>query len=182
LRDGRFTSRRPWRSLSLVLLLGASCRGSADTQAPAAGGKSAPPDPAAVADRVRVFLIAPKDGGRGGRQVACGDSAVPVEVTLPQRAPALEGALRALLAAGERYDRGSGLLNQLYASRLSLTGVERHDAQVKVRLTGYVELGDACDNARLLAQLTETVTQFRDISYVQFELDGQPLRDLLAAR
>ena len=173
---------RAWRWLSLALLLGASCRGAADTPAPAAAGDSAPPDPAAVAERVRVMLIAPQDGGRGGRRVACGDSAVPVEVNLPRPAPALDGALRALLAMSDRYDRGSGLLNQLYASRLTLAGVERQGAQVKVRLTGYVELGDACDNARLLAQLTETVMQFRDVSYVQFELDGQPLRALLAAR
>jgi hypothetical protein len=172
--------RKRW--LSLALLLGASCQGAADTPAPPAGGDTAPPDPATVAERVRVVLIAPQDGGRAGRRVACGDSAVPVEVNLPAPVPALDGALRALLAMGDRYDRGSGLLNQLYASRLTLAGVDRHGGQVKVRLSGYVELGDACDNARLLAQLTETVTQFRGVSDVQFELDGQPLRELLATR
>jgi hypothetical protein len=174
------SSRRAWRLLALALLLGASCRGAADTPAPA--GAEPAPDPAAVADRVRIFLIAPQDGGRTGRQVACGDSAVAIEAMLPRPAPALDGALRALLAMGDRYDRGSGLLNQLYASRLALAGVERQGAQAKVRLTGYVELGDACDNARLLAQLTETAMQFRGISDVQFELDGQPFRALLSAR
>jgi hypothetical protein len=172
--------RRAGRLLYLAILLGASCRGTADTPAPAVADDSAPRDPAALTDSVRVFLIAPQAGGRAGRQVACGDSAVPVQVVLPRPAPALDGALRALLAMGDRYDRGSGLLNQLYASRLALAGIERQGVQAKVRLTGYVELGDACDNARLLAQLTETVMQFSGISHVQFELDGQPLRDLLA--
>lgn len=167
------------RLLGLALLLGISCRDAATTAAPA--GAEPAPEPAATAQRVRVFLIAPQDGGRSGRKVACGDSAVPIEVTLPRPAPALEGALRALLAMGDRYDRASGLLNPLYASRLELAGMERQGAQVKVRLTGYVELGDACDNSRMFAQLTETAQQFRGISYAHFEIDGQPLRELLLA-
>ncbi len=166
--------------LGLALVLGISCRNAGTTAAPA--GAEPAPEPAAAAERVRVFLIAPQDGGRSGRKVACGDSAVPVEVTLPRSAPALEGALRALLAMGDRYDRGSGLLNPLYASRLELAGMERQGAQVKVRLTGYVELGDACDNSRMFAQLTETALQFRGISNVQFEIDGQPLRELLLGK
>lgn len=178
-RGGRRDARR---LLLLALLLGisCSCRRAATTAAPA--GADPAPEPATAAERVRVFLIAPQDGGRSGRKVACGDSAVPIEVTLPRPAPALEGALRALLAMGDRYDRGSGLFNPLYASRLELAGMERQGAQVKVRLTGYVELGDACDNSRMVAQLTETALQFRGISSVQFEIDGQPLRALLLGR
>jgi hypothetical protein len=163
--------------MCLALVLGVSCRHTGKTATPAGAGPA--PEPGMVGDRVSVFLIAPQDGGRAGRKVACGDSAVPVEVTLPRPAPALEGAMRALLAMGDRYDRGSGLLNPLYASRLELAGLDRQGAQVKVRLTGYVELGDSCDNSRMLAQLTETALQFRGISYVQFEIDGQPWRELL---
>jgi hypothetical protein len=167
----------------LALVLGISCRNAGTTATTAApAGVEPAPEPAAATERVRVFLIAPRDGGRSGRKVACGDSAVPVEVPLPRPAPALEGALRTLLAMGDRYDRGSGLLNPLYASRLELAGMERQGAQVKVRLTGYVELGDACDNSRMLAQLTATALQFRGISEVQFEVDGQPLRELLLGR
>ncbi len=177
--------RGAWRLLGLALLLGISCRDATTTASTATRGAPAgaetPPEPAAAAERVRVFLIAPQDGGRSGRKVACGDSAVPVEVTLPRPAPALAGALRALLAMGDRYDRGSGLLNPLYASRLELAGMERQGAQVEVRLTGYVELGDACDNSRMFAQLTETALQFRGISSAQFEIDGQSLRELLLA-
>ncbi len=165
------------RALSAALLLGLACHSSAQTAAPPAA--EPPADPAALAARVHVYLIAPADGGHGGRRVACGDSAEPVEVALPQPAPALEGALAALLAMGTRYDRGSGLLNPLYASRLELAGIERHGAQLQVHLVGYVETGDRCDNARMYAELTETALQFAGISHVQFELDGQPLRRLL---
>lgn len=175
--------RGAWRLLGLALVLCISCRDAATTaRAAAPAGAEPPPEPTAAAERVRVFLIAPQDGGRSGRKVACGDSAVPVEVTLPRPAPALEGALRALLAMGDRYDRGSGLLNPLYASRLQLAGMERQGPQVRVRLTGYVELGDACDNSRMLAQLTETALQFRGISSAQFDVDGQPLHELLLGR
>ncbi len=52
-------------------------------------------------------------------------------------------------------------------------------AQARVLLTGYLALGDACENARMLAQLTETALQFSGISYVDFAIDGQPLRGLL---
>lgn len=178
--------RGAWRLLGLALALGISCRDATTTttsaRASAPAGAGPPPEPAAAVERVRVFLIAPQDGGRAGRKVACDDSAVPVEVTLPRPAPALEGALRALLAMGDHYDRASGLLNPLYASRLELAGMERQGAQVRVRLTGYVELGDACDNSRMFAQLTATALQFRGISYAQFDIDGQPLRELLLGR
>jgi hypothetical protein len=164
--------------LALALLLGTSCHGSAQTSsAPAAEAR---PDPAAVVDRARVFLIAPHDGGRSGRKVACDDSAVAVEVSLSPSGPALPGALRALLAMSERYDRGSGLLNPLYASRLELAGVDRQAARITVRLAGYVEGGDTCDNERLLAELRETALQFDGIADVQFEVEGQPLQSLLA--
>jgi hypothetical protein len=163
--------------LGLALLFGVSCHGSAQPPSPARS--EAARDPEAAAGQVRVFLIAPQDRGRGGRKVACDDSAVPVEVTVARAAPAFESALRALLAMGDRYDRASGLLNPLYASRLELAGVERRGVQATVHLSGYIELGDACDNARILAELTETALQFRGISSVQFEVDGQPLRALL---
>lgn len=163
--------------LALALLLGLSCHGSAQT-ASAPGGE-ARPDPEAVVDHVRLFLISPQDGGRAGRKVACNDSAVAIEETLPQAAPALPGALRALLALSERYDRGSGLLNQLYASRLELTGIDRQGARLTVRLSGYVESGDPCDNQRMLAELSETALQFNGLAEVRFELDGRPLQELL---
>jgi hypothetical protein len=169
--------RGAWRLVVLALLLGMSCHRAARTAGPAAAAPA--PEAAATADRVRVFLIAPADDGRAGRKAACGDSLVPVEVALPRPAPALEGALRALLAMGDPYDRATGLLNPLYASRLQVAGVERQGAQVKVRLTGYVELGNGCDNSRMFAQLSETALQFRGISYVHFEVDGRPLRELL---
>jgi hypothetical protein len=134
-----------------------------------------------VTDRARVFLISAQDGGVLGLRVGCGDSAVPVEVRLPQPEPALRGALRALLDMHSRLDRASGLYNALYASPLELQRVERTGGgEVRIHLTGYLEIGDSCDAQRALAQLTETALQFSDVQRVQIWLDGKPLRDLLA--
>lgn len=138
------------------------------------------PAATAVTDRVRIFLIAPHDGGRAGRAAGCGDSAVPVEVTLPAPAPALAGALGALLAGSARLDSPSGLYDSLHGSSLRLAGIERAGGEARVRLSGYLELGDACEARRIAAQLQETALQFQGIQRATFTVDGQPLPELLA--
>jgi len=141
---------------------------------------AARPAAAAVTGRVRIFLIAARDGGRSGRAAGCGDSVVPVEATLPAPAPALEGALRALLARSDRVDPQSGLYDPLYASALTLSGVERNGGEARVRLSGYVEVGDDCDARRIRAQLEATAQQFQGVDRATFTVDGEPLDRLLA--
>jgi len=149
------------------------------------GSRHAPDDLKATTrtEQVRVFLIAPADGGSQGRKVACDDSAVPVEVTLPRSTPALEGALEGLFAFGRSpWDTRSGLYNALHASPLTIERIERRGAEATVRLHGYLELGERCDAQRALAQLTETALQFPDVQRVQFYLEGKPLQGELAGR
>lgn len=137
---------------------------------------------ASPTDRVQVYLIAPEDGGALGRKVGCSDSAVAVEVMLPKARPALEGALEALFALESRYDDTSGLYNPLYASPLEVETIQRVGSEARIRLGGYVEIGDDCDGPRMLAQLTETVLQFPDVQRVTFFLGDKPLRQLLAGK
>jgi hypothetical protein len=149
------------------------------------GSRRVPDDLKATArtERVRVFLIAPKDGGSQGRKVACDDSAVPVEVDLPVAAPALEGSLEGLFSLGPgAWDTRTGFYNALHASPLTIARIDRRGAEAVVQLGGYLELGDACDGRRALAQLTETVLQFPDVQRVQFYLEGKPLREELAGK
>jgi hypothetical protein len=150
--------------------------GSATPDVPEAPRAEAP------ATRVRLFLIAPGDNGRAGRRVACNDSAVPVEVPLPQPEPGLAGALRALLALKERYQTSSGLYNPLYASTLDLVRIERQGADARVYLKGYLELADACDDRRLLAELQETALQFADVQHAQFYVGDRPLQEILGGK
>lgn len=139
-------------------------------------------DAAAVTGRVRIYLIALHDGGRSGIRAGCGDSAVPVDVALAAPGPALPGALHALLSGGDRFDRGSGLYNPLYASPLKLIAIERTGANLRVRLAGYLESGDGCDGPRILAQLERTALQFPQVHHVEFFLAGEPLAALLSGR
>jgi hypothetical protein len=105
---------------------------------------------------------------------------VAVVTTLPRQQPALEGALQALLEQqGHRNSPTTGHYNALYASPLTVERIERTGAEVRVHLKGYLEVEGACDGERALAQLTETVLQFPDVSRVQFLLGGRPLSGLL---
>jgi hypothetical protein len=130
-------------------------------------------------ERVRVFLIdARKTAGK-----SCDDKAVPVEVDLPMVTPALEGSLEGLFSLGrDAYDTRSGYYNALHASPLTLGKIERRGAEAVVQLNGYLELDDPCAGARALAQLQETVLQFKEIQHAQFYLEGKPLQEALAGR
>jgi hypothetical protein len=154
------------RWLWLALLAVLSCN---------AGDSGTPLQAGAVTDRARIYLIALEDGGVDGRRVACGDSAVAVEVPLERRQAALQGAIEALLSMDETYDTRSGLYNPLHASRLEVERIERSGAEVKVHLKGYLEIGGECDSPRILAQLTETALQFPDVQRATFYLEGKPL-------
>ncbi|HEX4963682.1 MAG TPA: GerMN domain-containing protein [Thermoanaerobaculia bacterium] len=131
--------------------------------------------------RVNVYVIAREDHGVKGRAAGCGDSAVALGVDLPAPAPALEGALAALLGLQEGAD-AKGLYNALAHSPLKVDRIDRSGAEVRVYLSGYLEIGDECDGARILAQLTETVLQFHDVQHAQFFVDGKPLPAVLAGR
>jgi hypothetical protein len=148
-------------------------------------GAPAPPVAVRAGDltqKVKLFLIAPGDAGKAGRQVGCGDSAVPVEVTLPQREPGLPGALHALLDLKEQYHAPSGLYNALYSSSLTLDRVERQGGEARVYLKGYLELGGKCEDPRIAAELEETARQFTDVTSVRFYLEGKPLQEILSGK
>jgi hypothetical protein len=159
--------------LPLALLAGPTCCARLDSAQELEAG--------ARTSKVHVYLISLNDGGASGRAVGCGDSAVPLEVALPSPRPALEGALTALLAVGDR-PQGSGLYNALAHSPLKIQRIDRAGSEVRVYLSGYVELGGECDSPRVLSQLTETALQFGDVQKAQFFLDGKPLQGLLSGK
>jgi hypothetical protein len=168
------SNRSRWPAVLLIAAL-ASCGSPGDAPArPLRAGE--------VTERVNVYLIALEDGGVEGRRVGCGDSVVPVEVSLPRPAPALEAALEALLAKDDRFDPASGRYNALHASPLLLHEIEQEGGRVRIDLKGYLEIGGVCDAPRILAQLRETVLQFTDVQEVEITLGGQRLEDLLSGR
>ncbi len=159
--------------LLLLLLLLAGCRQEA----------ASPQDVNATTKvrKARIFLISIEDKGSAGPEVGCGDSAVPVEADLPAPTPALWGSLETLLTAGKRYE-SAGFYNALANSPLRVQRIERSGPTARVYLTGYLEIGGACDSPRVLSQLTETATQFQDVDKAEIFLDGKPLDALLSGK
>jgi hypothetical protein len=178
-RPSNAAERRRWRLPRwpfLALLVGIACcsQGNGDTTNLQAD---------TATEKVRIYLIQRDDGGILGRKTTCNDSAVPVEVNLPRRMPALGGALEALLTLrGDAEDPRSGLYNALHASPLRVANLQRRGSELRVRLEGYLELGEPCDGDRALNQLTETALQFPDVQAVFFYLGDKPLREALAGR
>ncbi|HSS77951.1 MAG TPA: GerMN domain-containing protein [Thermoanaerobaculia bacterium] len=162
----------PWL-LPLVVLAGLTCCARRDSaQGLEAGTRTS---------KVQVYVIALHDRGAQGRAAGCGDSVVPVDVDLPAPQPALEGALSALLTLQD----GAGnqdLYNALAHSPLKIDRIDRTGPEVRVYLSGYVELGGDCDGPRIVSQLTETALQFHDLQHAQFFLDGKPLQGLLPGK
>jgi len=161
----------PWL-LPLVLLAGLTCCARRDSaQGLEAGTRTS---------KVQVYVIALKNQGTTGSPAGCG-GAVPLDVDLPAPAPALEGALSALLTLQEGA-ADKELYNALAHSPLKVDRIDRTGPEVRVYLSGYVEIGDDCDGPRILNQLTETALQFHDIQHAQFFLDGKPLQAVLSSK
>ena len=161
----------------ILVALAAACRQTAPAPLPKPVPKLAS---TAIVNQATVYLVAVGDRGHHGQAAGCGDSVVPVSVRLPQPGPALEADLTALLAMRQEHDAASGLVNPLYASQLSTSAVERGGKQALIHLTGYLELGSRCDNARMRAELESTARQFSDLTAVRFEVDDEPLETVWA--
>lgn len=177
--SGRSTgSDRPRRPLwpLLALFVGIASCGQ--------GGEASNLQADTPTESVRIYLIEKEDSGDLlGRKTSCGDNAVPVEMKLPRRMPALGGALETLLGMrGDAEDSRTGLYNALHASPLRISNIQRRGGELRVRLEGYLELGEACDGERALSQLTETALQFPDIQAVFFYLGDKPLREALTGK
>jgi hypothetical protein len=162
----------PWL-LPLVVLAGLTCCARRDSAQDLEAGTRT--------SKVQVYVIALHDRGAKGRAAGCGDSVVPLEVDLPAPAPALEGALSALLALQDGAE-DKDLYNALEHSPLKVDRIDRTGPEVRVYLSGYVEIGGDCDGPRILSQLTETALQFHDLQHAQFFLDGKPLQGVLSGK
>jgi hypothetical protein len=131
---------------------------------------------------VKIFLIALEDNGRMGKQVGCGDSVVPVEVTIPPTQDPLRGALEALLSIKEQFYGQSGLYNALHQSNLQVESDSIEGGKAIVHLTGQLVLGGECDNPRVEAQIDETVLQFPDVTQAEVYVNDQTLQQALSLK
>lgn len=138
--------------------------------------------PSATAGQMTVHfvLIAVGDNGQSGKLIGCGDSAVPVQVTIPATQGVLRAALNQLLSLDQQYYGQSGLYNALYQSDLQVAAVTIESGTAVIELSGSLMLAGECDSPRVEAQLQETALQFSTVQAVSVFLNGVPLAEVLS--
>ena len=131
---------------------------------------------------VQIVLIELEGNGQSGPLVGCGDSAIPINVTIPRTQGVLRAALEKLLSAKQQFYGESGYYNALYQSNLQVSGVTIEQGKATIRLTGSLVLGGACDAPRVEAQLKQTALQFSTVNDVAVFVNDVPLEDALSTK
>ena len=136
----------------------------------------------AAEQNVKIVLIELEDNGQSGPLVGCGDSAIPINVTIPPTQGVLRAALEKLLSAKQQFYGESGYYNALYQSDLEVASVRIDQGNAIIRLTGTLMLGGTCDAPRVEAQIEQTALQFSTVSTVTVFVNDVPLEEALSSR
>ena len=136
----------------------------------------------AAEQMVKIVLIALEDNGQSGAPVGCGDSAIPINVTIPRTQAVLRAALEKLFSAKQQFYGESGYYNALYQSDLQVAGVTIEQGKAIIRLTGTIMLGGTCDAPRVQAQIEQTALQFSTVNDVDVFINDVPLEEILSTR
>jgi hypothetical protein len=134
------------------------------------------------AQRVQIFLIAIGDNGVSGKMIGCGDSVVPVDISIEPTTGVLRAALEKLLAIKTQLYGMSGFYDALYQSDLSIASLEITNGVAEMRLSGSLILGGECDAPRVQAQLEEIALQFSTVQSVAIFINDIPLEDVLSLK
>jgi hypothetical protein len=125
--------------------------------------------------RTNIYLIALEDGGQSGMEIGCGDSVIPVEVSIEPTIAPLTAALETLFGIDDRYYGQSGLYNALAQSNLTIDRIDIINGVASIYLSGQLQVGGVCDEPRVRAQIEETALQYYTVNEVQIFVNGQPL-------
>jgi hypothetical protein len=152
-------------------------------QVPATLTVAAPPTSTTDAEQtVKIVLIELEGNGQSGPLVGCGDSAIPINVTIPRTQGVLRAALEKLFSAKQQFYGESGYYNALYQSDLEVATVKIEQGNAIIHLTGTIVLGGVCDAPRVQAQIEQTALQFSTVSDVTVFVNDVPLEDVLSSR
>jgi hypothetical protein len=138
--------------------------------------------PTAAQQDIEIVLIALEDNGQSGKLVGCGDSAIPVHVTVPPTQGILKAALEKLFSAKQQFYGESGYYNALYQSDLQVAKVTIEQGKAIIHLTGTIMLGGTCDAPRVEAQIEQTALQFSTVSDVAVFVNDVPLEEALSTK
>ena len=143
----------------------------------------APPTPTTSAEQIiKIVLIELEGNGQAGPLVGCGDSAIPINVTIPRTQGVLRAALEKLFSAKQQFYGESGYYNALYQSDLEVESVRIDQGRAIIHLTGTIMLGGTCDAPRVEAQIEQTALQFSTVNEVSVFVNDVPLEDVLSSR
>jgi hypothetical protein len=131
---------------------------------------------------VKIVLIALEDNGQSGTLVGCGDSAIPITVTIPRTQGILRATLEKLFSAKQQFYGEAAYYNALYQSDLQVDRVTIEQGKAIIYLTGNVVLGGVCDAPRVEAQIEQTALQFSTVSDVAVFVNGVPLEEVLSSK
>jgi hypothetical protein len=139
----------------------------------------------------KAFLVALEDDGKSGKKIGCGDSAVPIDVTILKVDSAdtsktkveMGRVIRALFDIKDQYYGESGLYNSLYQSKLDQVSIKSADGKnVTMNLKGEFMLGGTCDSPRFEAQLKETIMAFEGVESVDIFINDETIADYLSQK
>jgi hypothetical protein len=136
----------------------------------------------AAEQNIKIVLIELEDNGQSGPLVGCGDSAIPINVTIPRTQGVLRAALEKLFSAKQQFYGESGYYNALYQSDLEVASVKIEQGNAIIHLTGTIMLGGTCDAPRVQAQIEQTALQFSTVSNVTVFVNDVPLEEVLSSR
>jgi hypothetical protein len=137
---------------------------------------------AATEQTIKIFLIALEDNGQSGTLVGCGDSAIPITVTIPRTQGVLRAALEKLFSAKQQFYGEAGYYNALYQSDLQVATVTIEQGKAIIHLTGSLVLGGVCDAPRVEAQIEQTALQFSTVNDVAVFINDTPLEEALSSK
>lgn len=137
---------------------------------------------AAAHQTVKIVLIELEGNGQSGPLVGCGDSAIPINVTIPRTHGVLRAALEKLLSAKQQFYGEAEYYNALYQSNLQVENVSIEQGMAIIHLTGSLVLGGACDSPRVEAQLEQTALQFSTVNDVAVFVNDVPLEEALSTK
>lgn len=144
---------------------------------------AAPPTSTSASEQfVKIVLIELEGNGQSGPLVGCGDSAIPITVTIPRTQGVLRAALEKLFTAKQQFYGESGYYNALYQSDLQVASVTIEQGNAIIQLTGTITLGGVCDAPRVQAQIEQTALQFSTVSDVTVFVNDVPLEEALSSR
>jgi hypothetical protein len=156
---------------------------STATQAAPTSTVSVPPTSTTAAEQnVKIVLIELEGNGQAGPLVGCGDSAIPINVTIPRTQAVLRATLEKLFSAKQQFYGESGYYNALYQSDLQVDRVTIEQGKATIHLTGTITLGGICDAPRVEAQIEQTALQFSTVNEVAVFVNDVPLEDVLSSR